>query len=97
MTIEEIEKMKADLKQLYSLLLLRPSISTNAIENALQYIEQLETEKQNVIEKLEEDIEKANEILNDKAYRYIEDVIDEQWLRKQYADEILSYMKGEEK
>ena len=53
-TEEETEKMKADLKQLYSLLLLRPSISTNAIENALQYIEQLETEKQNVIDKLEE-------------------------------------------
>lgn len=92
-TEEETEKIKADLKQLYSLLLLRPSISTNAIENALQYIEQLETEKQNLIEKLEREGQNNKErysSVSEDLRLYVRGKID-------CINEILSYMEGEEK
>lgn len=59
------------------------------------YIEQLETNNQKLIEKLEKDIQKANEIINDKEYRYIQEVIDEQYERRKYAKEILEIVKGE--
>lgn len=58
---EEIEISKADLKQLYGLLGKKPSLSQRAIKNILQYVEELETDKQKLIEKLEE-----KEKLNDK-------------------------------
>lgn len=91
---EEIENMKDDLKNLHHMLGKEPSISKKAIENVLQYIEQQETDKQKIIEKLEEDIVKANEIINDQEYQYIEEVIDEQWERRKYALEILKIVKG---
>lgn len=53
---EEIENMKEDLKNLSKMLGKKPSISTNAIKNALDYIEQLETKEQKLIEKLEKRI-----------------------------------------
>ena len=55
----------------------------------------LESEKQNLIEKLEKDIDKADSIINDEEYRYIQEVLDEQYERKKYAQEILEIVKGE--
>lgn len=55
---------------------------------------QLETEKQKLIEKLKEDIEKATQIIEDKEYRYIQEVIDEAYERLKYAKEILKILKG---
>lgn len=40
---KEIEEMKYNLKQLYHMLGKKPSISKNAINNVLQYIDQLES------------------------------------------------------
>lgn len=65
------------------------------IEYIVEYIEQLETDNKNLIEKLENDISKANEIINDQEYKYIDEVIDEQWVRRKYAQEILKIAKGE--
>lgn len=59
-----------------------------------EQVKQQETDKQKIIEKLEEDIVKANEIINDQEYQYIEEVIDEQWERRKYALEILKIVKG---
>lgn len=47
---EEIEDMKDNLKNLHHMLGKEPSISKDTIENALQYIEQLETKEQKLIE-----------------------------------------------
>lgn len=41
---EEIENIKLDLINLHHMLGKKPSVSTNAIENALEYINQLESE-----------------------------------------------------
>lgn len=76
---EEIENMKEDLISLYHMLDKKPSISTNAIHNALKYIDQLETREQKLIEKLEEDISKYPEA------RYT----------KWYLADILKILKGE--
>lgn len=56
---------------------------------------ELETKEQKLIEKLEEDIKKANEIIEDNDYRYIQEVIDEAYERFKYANEILKILKGE--
>lgn len=45
---EEIEDMKDNLKNLHHMLGKEPSISKDTIENALQYIEQLETKLETV-------------------------------------------------
>lgn len=66
-----------------------------AADVLIEEIRQLETEKQKLIEKLEEDIKKANEIINDQEFKYIEEVIDEQYERRKYAQEILKILKGE--
>lgn len=58
-------------------------------------LKQLETDKQKLIEKLKEDIEKATQIIEDKEYRYIQEVIDEAYERLKYAKEILKTLKGE--
>ena len=52
---EEIENMKLDILNLHHMLGKKPSISKNAIKNALKYIDQLESDQQKLIEKLEED------------------------------------------
>lgn len=59
---KEIENMKEDLEQLYHMLdNKKPSISTNAIKNALQYIDQLETREQKLIDKTKEFFRRQNE------------------------------------
>jgi len=58
-------------------------------------VQQLESEKQKLIEKLEEDIKKASEIIKDGDYRYIQEVIDEAYERLKYANKILKILKGE--
>lgn len=60
----------------------------NAIETLLQYIEQLETDKQKLIEKLEDDIEYGK-----KFESHLEPTIPE--IRAEYAQEILEILKGE--
>lgn len=60
-----------------------------------EQVEQLETKEQKLIEKLEIDIEKANEIINDQDYKYIDEIINEQYERRDYAQEILKELKGE--
>ena len=57
----------------------------------------LDEKRQKLIEKLEEDIKKANQIIEDRDYRYIQEVIDEAYERLKYAQEILSIVKGEKK
>lgn len=57
--------------------------------------EQLESKEQKLIDKLEEDIRKSNEIINDQEYKYIDEVIDEEWAKRKYAEEILKFLKGE--
>lgn len=67
----------------------------NVIENALEYIDQLESDKQKLIEKLEEDIREL-EALNDN---YTEaDIIEGIYTTRGQiikAKEILSILKGE--
>lgn len=58
-------------------------------------VEQLETKGQKLIEKLEKDVEQANEIINDQDYKYIDEIINEQYERRDYAQEILNLLKGE--
>ena len=48
-----------------------------------------------LVHKLEKDIDKADSIINDEEYRYIQEVLDEQYERKKYAQEILEIVKGE--
>lgn len=62
---EEIENMKVDLKNLHDMLGKKPSISKNAIHNALKYTEQLESDKQKLIEKLEEDVINITKTMQD--------------------------------
>lgn len=50
-----------------------------------------------LVHKLEKDIDKADSIINDEEYRYIQEVLDEQYERKKYAQEILEIVKGEKK
>lgn len=78
---EEIENMKLDILNLHHMLGKKPSISKNAIKNALKYIDQLELDKQKLIEKLEEDI---------KQHTYGDIEID---TTGQYAKEILEILK----
>ncbi len=85
---EKIENMKEDLINLQHMLGKKPSISTNAIKNALQYIEQLEIEKQDLIEALEEDAESYYTLNEDEEYVRNRDV-------EEYAQEILKIVKGE--
>lgn len=68
-------------------------IDHNQYELLKKYIKQLESEKQNLIEKLEKDIQKADSIINDEEFRYIQEVIDEQYERKKYAEEILEILE----
>ena len=69
--------------------------NTNTLEFLFnKYIskaEQLETEKQNLIEKLEEIVNKNAELYNSRNQKEVDF---SEW---QLAEEILSYMKGEEK
>lgn len=58
-------------------------------------VEQLETKGQKLIEKLEKDVEQANEIINDQDYKYIDEIINEQYERRDCAQEILNLLKGE--
>lgn len=81
MSKEEIENMKLDILNLHHMLGKKPSISKNAIKNALKYIDQLELDKQKLIEKLEEDI---------KQHTYGDIEID---ATGQYAKEILEILK----
>lgn len=62
---EEIENMKLDILNLYHMLGKKPSISKNAIKNALKYIDQLESDQQKLIEKLEERIKAVDKCYNE--------------------------------
>lgn len=62
---EEIENMKLDILNLHHMLGKKPSISKNAIKNALKYIDQLESDKQKLIEKLEERIKAVDKCYNE--------------------------------
>ena len=83
---EEIEKAKEILNNENVLFKIQKDVCLVArisIENAIKYIEQLETEKQKLIEKLEEDIKQ-------NTFSDIEiDAIGS------YAKEILKILKGE--
>lgn len=63
------------------------------VAEMLKHTDQLESDKQKLIEKLEKDIKKANQIIKDGDYRYIKEVIDEAYERLKYANEILSILK----
>ena len=66
------------------------------ILNIQDRLTKLETEKQNVIEKLEEDKKKYISILNDNSYEHDDER--EQFIGKMfYIDEILSLVKGKNK
>lgn len=87
-----IEKEDSD-----SLIAFKESIFEETVRENIKLkkqIEQLESDKQDLIEKLEKDTVKANEIINDQEYRYIDEVIDEQYERRKYAQEIIDFMKG---
>lgn len=62
---EEIENMKSDLINLHHMLGKKPSVSTNAIENTLEYIKQLESDKQKLIKRLEQDVINITKTLQD--------------------------------
>lgn len=85
---EEIESMKDDLKNLHHMLGKAPSISKKIIENAVQYIEQQETDKQKLIEKLEECAKSYYTVNEDEEYERNKDV-------EEFAQEILKIVKGE--
>lgn len=88
---EEIEQAKECLKEtIQNTYAEGKAIKLN---NALKYIGHLESREQKLIEKLEEDIKKANQIIKDGDYRYIKEVIDEAYERLKYANEILSILK----
>lgn len=58
-------------------------------------VKEQDREKQVVIDKLNKTINKANEVINDQEFRYIEEVVDEEWVRKKLAQELLNLIKGE--
>lgn len=51
--------------------------------------------EQDLIKMLKEDIKQSNEIINESNYRYIQEVIDDAYIKRSYAIEILSKLKGE--
>lgn len=81
---EEIEEAKGWL----SALDIKSEYGATLKEILLQYIEQLETKEQKLIEKLEEDIKYGKEFESD-----LEPTVPE--IRAEYAQEILEITKGE--
>ena len=77
----------------------------NTIDNALEYIDQLESDKQKLIEKLEEIIKETSQNINPEAMKKyqnlkMEEINDETYIllamhRIGFAGEILEILKGE--
>lgn len=96
---EEIENMKLDILNLHHMLGKKPSISKNAIKNALKYIDQLESDKQKLIEKLEEESKQLeHDILTmsiDTGNKYSLKLIHQAEGMKKQNDRILKILKKE--
>ena len=97
MSKEEIENMKLDILNLHHMLGKKTSISKNAIKNALKYIDQLESDKQKLIEKLEK---YTNNTKKEKLpyFKTVADMIKYKGYaegRIETCEEILSIVKGE--
>ncbi len=92
---EEIKESKAHLEMLLDYGILA-SEDEQPIKNILEYIEQLESDKQKLIEKLEKDIENANDNIKHMDEKNILQTIAGELAigMRDYAQEILKIVKG---
>ncbi len=88
---EEIEDIKDDLRTFHKILWNEHREGTYTIQRTLEYINQLESDKQKLIEKLEEDIETNNKLMTD-VLNYTNMV---KATRVNYAQGILEILKKE--
>lgn len=86
-TIEKMEDFKAIAKYIEQL--------ENKVKEQDKRINGLLKQKQVVTDKLNKTIDKANKIINDQEFKYIEEVIDEEWVRRKLAQELLNLIEGE--